>query len=123
MTNNQPLISMNLISTKLGIENAIRTYYEAGYEGIGLWHDQVDKYGVERTVQLLKKFPLKVTHLIYAGPFNQTNEKDYRAAREADKEKLRVAEKLGADSVLAMTGSINGLGQREAFRQLNRSLL
>ncbi|MFA5585746.1 MAG: sugar phosphate isomerase/epimerase family protein [Saccharofermentanales bacterium] len=116
------MLSMNLISTQLGIEKAIQAYHEAGYDGIGLWYDQVAAYGVDRTLELLKKFPIKVTHLIYAGPFNQTSEREYRLAREDDKEKLRVAGKLKADSVLAMTGPLNGLGQAEAFRQLNRSL-
>ena len=118
----QPLLSMNLISTKLDIEQAIRTYASAGYGGIGLWYDQVCEYGVDAVVGLLAEVPIKVTHLIYAGPFNQTTEKDYLAARAADREKLRVAARLGADSVLAMTGPINGLGQNEAFRQLTRSL-
>jgi sugar phosphate isomerase/epimerase len=122
MTAQRPLVSMNLISTKLGVEKAIRAYHKAGYDGIGLWYDQVHDYGVERTLALLQEVPLKVTHLIYAGPFNQTSEADYRSAREADRETLRVAGKLGADSVLAMTGPINGLGQNEAFRQLERSL-
>jgi len=118
----QPLLSMNLISTKLDIEHAIRAYYRAGYGGIGLWYDQVCDYGVDRIVGLLQEVPIKVTHLIYAGPFNQTSEKDYLAAREDDREKLLVAARLGADSVLAMTGPLNGLGQNEAFRQLTRSL-
>jgi sugar phosphate isomerase/epimerase len=118
----QPLLSMNLISTKLDIERAIRAYSEAGYGGIGLWYDQVCEYGVDRTVALLREVPIKVTHLIYAGPFNQASEKDYLAAREEDRTKLRVAAGLGADSVLAMTGPLNGLGQNEAFRQLTRSL-
>ena len=52
----------------------------------------------------------------------RASEKDYLAAREDDREKLRVAARLGADSVLAMTGPLNGLGQNEAFRQLTRSL-
>jgi len=122
MTAHRPLVSMNLISTKLDIEKAIRAYHTAGYDGIGLWYDQVRDFGVERTLALLQEVPLKVTHLIYAGPFNQTSEKDYLTAREADREKLRVAGRLGADSVLAMTGPLNGLGQNEAFRQLERSL-
>jgi len=122
MTAHRPLVSMNLISTKLDIEEAIRAYHKAGYDGIGLWYDQVRDFGVERTLALLQEVPLKVTHLIYAGPFNQTSEKDYLTAREADREKLRVAGRLGADSVLAMTGPLNGLGQNEAFRQLERSL-
>ncbi len=113
---------MNLISTKLDIEHAIRAYHKAGYGGIGLWYDQVCDYGVDKVVGLLQEVPIKVTHVIYVGPFNQTSEKDYLAAREDDREKLRVAAKLGADSVLAMTGPLNGLGQNEAFRQLTRSL-
>ena len=113
---------MNLISTKLNVGEAIRAYHEAGFDGIGLWYDQVCKYGVDRTYEMLQKYPLKVTHLIWAGPFNQKSEKEYIEAREADREKLRVAGKLGADTVLAMTGPINDLTQREAFRQLERSL-
>ena len=118
----QPLLSMNLISTKLGIEDAIRAYHRAGYDGIGLWYDQVAGYGVDKTVDLLREVPIKVTHLVYAGPFNQTSEKEYLAAREEDREKLSAAARLGADSLLAMTGPLNGLGQNEAFRQLTRSL-
>ena len=118
----RPFLSMNLISTKLDIEHAIRAYHKAGYGGIGLWYDQVCDYDVDKVADLLHEVPIQVTHLIYAGPFNQTSEKDYLAAREGDREKLRVAARLGADSVLAMTGPINGLGQNEAFRQLTRSL-
>ena len=118
----QPLLSMNLISTRLDIEHAIHAYHRAGYGGIGLWYDQVCEYGVDKTVGLLREVPIKVTHLVYAGPFNQTSEQDYLAAREDDREKLRVAARLGADTVLAMTGPLNGLGQNEAFRQLTRSL-
>ena len=77
---------------------------------------------MDQTVALLEEVPIKVTHLIYAGPFNQTSERDYLAARAEDREKLRVAARLGADSVLAMTGPLAGLGQNEAFRQLIRSL-
>lgn len=118
----EPLLSMNLISTKLDIEHAVRAYHKAGYGGIGLWYDNICEYGVDRLVELLQQVPIKVTHVIYAGPFNQTSEKDYLAARKSDREKLHVAARLGADSVLAMTGPINGLGQNEAFRQLTRSL-
>jgi sugar phosphate isomerase/epimerase len=118
----QPLLSMNLISTKLDVEQAIRAYCRAGYGGIGLWYDQVCDYGVDKVVDLLQEVPIRVTHLVYAGPFNQTSERDYLAARDEDREKLRVAATLGADSVLAMTGPLNGLGENEAFRQLTRSL-
>jgi sugar phosphate isomerase/epimerase len=121
-TAQQPLLSMNLISTKLDVGQAIRAYHRAGYGGIGLWYDQLCEYGIDETLRVLEEVPIRVTHLVYAGPFNQTSEKDYLAAREEDREKLRVAARLGADSVLAMTGPLNGLGQNEAFRQLTRSL-
>jgi hypothetical protein len=75
---------------------------------------------VERTLALLQG-ALKVTHVIYAGPFNQTSEVEYRSAREADRETRRRAGALGADRP-GDDRPINGLGQNEAFRQLERSL-
>ena len=96
----KPLLSMNLISTKLDIEHAVRAYHRAGYGGMGLCYDQVRDYGVDEIVGLLQEVPIKVTHLVYAGPFNQTSEKDYLAAREDDREKLRVAASLGRTASL-----------------------
>jgi len=122
ISRHEPLLSMNLISTKLDIEQAIRVYHRAGYGGIGLWYEPVREYGVDKVLALLEEVPIRVTHLVYAGPFNQNSERDYLAARDDDREKLRVAARLGADSVLAMTGPLNDLGQKEAFRQLTRSL-
>jgi sugar phosphate isomerase/epimerase len=122
ISGNSPLISMNLISIKLDFENAVKACYEAGYGGIGLWFDKVCEYGVDRACDLLQKVPIKVTHLINAGPFNQTSEKDYLAAREVDREKIRVSSKLGAETLLAYTGPINDMSYNEAFRQLTRSL-
>ena len=118
----EPLMSLNSISTKLPVDETIKQYYEAGFTGVGLWNDEVFEYGVDRIAGLLKQYPIEVTHIIYAGPFNQTKEIDYQAARDKDRETIKMAGKLGADSVLAMTGGINGLGKSEAFRQLNRSL-
>lgn len=119
---NKPLLSLNSISTKLNVEDAIKQYYEAGFDGIGLWNDEVFAYGVDRILDLLNQYPIKVTHVIYVGPFNQTNEIDFMKARAKDRETIKLAGKLHADSVLAMTGGINGLSKSEAFRQLNRSL-
>ena len=117
-----PLVSLNSISTKLPIDETIKQYYEAGFDGIGLWNEEVTQFGIDQVADLLVKYPLKVTHVIYAGPFNQTSEVEYMKARAQDRETIAMAGRLGADSVLAMTGGINGLKKSEAFRQLNRSL-
>lgn len=129
------LVSMNQYSTRLNLDDAVRMYHEAGYGGIGIWFDGMMEYGdenksftglldygVDKAVDLLQEVPIKVTHAIYAGPFNQTNETDYLAARKRDIEKIKAAGKVGAESVLALTGSINGLTPSEAHRQVIRSL-
>jgi sugar phosphate isomerase/epimerase len=129
------LISMNQYSTKLDFDKAVRMYNEAGYDGIGIWFDGLMEYGkenvsfkglmdygVDEAVELLKEVPIKVTHAIYAGPFNQTSEKDYLESRQKDIEKINAAGRVGAETVLALTGSINGLTQNEAHRQIIRSL-
>jgi len=39
--NSTPLVSLNSISTKLPIDETIKQYYEAGFDGIGLWNEEV----------------------------------------------------------------------------------
>lgn len=129
------LVSMNQYSTKLDFDKAVRMYHECGYDGIGVWFDGeleygednkpfqgLMDYGVNNAVELLKEVPIKVTHAIFVGPFNQTSEKDYIEARKKDIEKIKAAGRVGAESVLALTGPINGLTPREGRRQIIRSL-
>ena len=80
---------MNLISTKLDIEHAVRAYYRPATAGSVSGMTRSANTAWTRLVGLLREVPIKVTHLVYAGPFNQTSEKDYLAAREDDREKLR----------------------------------
>lgn len=130
-----PLVSMNQYSTKLDFDKAVRMYHEAGYGGIGVWFDGLLEYGadnvtfkglldygVDEAVKLLKEVPIKVTHAIYAGPFNQTNEWDYAQARKRDIEKLKAAGRVGAETVLALTGPANGLTPGAGRRQVVRGL-
>ena len=129
------LLSMNQYSTKLDFDKAVRMYYESGYDGIGIWFDGLLEYGkdnvtfkglmdygVDKAVELLAEVPIKITHAIYAGPFNQTNERDYIEARGKDIEKINAAGRVGAETVLALTGPLNGLTPKEGHRQVIRSL-
>ncbi len=135
MTMTKALVSMNQYSTKLDFDKAVRMYHEYGYEGIGIWFDGeleygkdnktfqgLMDYGVDNAVKLLKEVPIKVTHAIFAGPFNQSNETDYIRARKRDMERIQAAGKVGAETVLALTGPINDLTPREGHRQIVRSL-
>jgi sugar phosphate isomerase/epimerase len=126
---------MNQYSTKLDFDKAVRMYHEAGYGGIGVWFDGMLEYGadnvtfkglmdygVDEAVRLLKEVPIKVTHVIYAGPFNQTSESEYVAAREKDREKIRAAGRVGAETVLALTGPADGISPEEGLRLVVRGL-
>lgn len=116
------LLAMNQIGIQLEFGDAVRTIKAAGYGGIGMWYDSLYKYGYERGKAELRESGLVNCVACFIGFFNQTNENDYRRAREEDVRKIREAADLGALSVLAVSGPRGALRQEEADRQAVRVL-
>jgi sugar phosphate isomerase/epimerase len=116
------LLSMNQIGLQLEFGPAVRAIKAAGYGGIGIWYDSLYKYGYERGKQELLESGLVNCVACFIGFFNQTNEADYRRARDEDIRKIREAADLGARSVLAVSGPRGGMRQEEADRQVVRAL-
>jgi sugar phosphate isomerase/epimerase len=107
---------------KLDFEKSIRAYYKSGYEAAGITFDKLIKYGIDNAKKLLKKIPLEITHASFLGPFNQTTENEYNRARKEDIKRINMASELGIKCILAITGPIKGLEQKQGERQLVRGL-
>ena len=116
------LLAMNQIGIQLEFGDAVRAIKAAGYGGIGIWYDSLYKYGYERGKAELRESGLVNCVACFIGFFNQTNETDYRRAREEDVRKIREAADLGALSVLAVSGPRGAMRQEEADRQAVRAL-
>ncbi|HTJ39938.1 MAG TPA: sugar phosphate isomerase/epimerase family protein [Dactylosporangium sp.] len=78
--------SLNQATTKRWpMEDTVAGCVAAGVPGIGLWRDQVDTYGVERTAALVRAAGLAVTTLCRGGFFTADDWRDdnLRAIDEA----------------------------------------
>jgi sugar phosphate isomerase/epimerase len=78
--------SLNQATTKRWpMEDTVAGCVAAGVPGIGLWRDQVDAYGLERTAALVRSAGLEVTTLCRGGFFTAAGwrEDNLRAIDEA----------------------------------------
>ena len=63
-----PTLSMNEVTTyRWSLEDDLRQYAQAGYEGIGVWRQKLSDYGEEAAVDLIAESGLRVTNLLWAG--------------------------------------------------------
>ena len=115
--------SMHQISvTPQGFENSLKEFVKADIRACGIEINMLEEYGVDKGIELVKSLPLQVTHMAPIGFFTQETEDEYLAAREKDKERILIAERLGTDVVLAVAGPMQNMRPSEAKRQLIRGL-
>ena len=116
-----PTLSMNELTTyRWPLEEDIRRYAAAGYEGIGVWRQKLADYGEEAAVDLIAESGLRVTNLLWAGGFTgscgRTPEESIQDAIQA----IRLAGALGqvassfilAGETFIFTGRRNGCCRR-----------
>lgn len=122
--NKKRLLSINLISLnkKYSFEDKISRLFKAGIPASAVWFEEIQNTGLDKTKEILKKYPIKIVMGAYVGPFNQNSEEEYLAAREADLQKIRIADELGIDTILALTGPLNGLAHKDAVKLLKDGL-
>jgi len=118
-----PTLSMNELTTfRWPLEEDVRRYAAAGYEGIGVWRQKLSDYGEEAAVDLIAESGLRVTNLLWAGGFTgscgRTPEESVQDAIHA----IRLAGALGAGCLVIYPGGRNYHIYRQAERLLRGAL-
>lgn len=118
-----PTLSMNELTTfRWPLEEDVRRYAAAGYEGIGVWRQKLSDYGEEAAVDLIAESGLRVTNLLWAGGFTgscgRTPEESVQDAVQA----IRLAGALGAGCLVIYPGGRNFHIYRQAERLLRGAL-
>jgi sugar phosphate isomerase/epimerase len=118
-----PTLSMNELTTyRWPLEEDVRRYAAAGYEGIGVWRQKLSDYGEEAAVDLIAESGLRVTNLLWAGGFTgscgRTPEESVQDAVQA----IRLAGALGAGCLIIHPGGRNFHIYRQAERLLRSAL-
>ena len=114
---------MNELTTfRWTLEEDVRRYVAAGYEGIGVWREKLADYGEEAGVDLIAESGLRVTNLLWAGGFTgscgRTPEESVQDAIHA----IRLAGALGAGCLVIYPGGRNYHIYRQAERLLRGAL-
>jgi sugar phosphate isomerase/epimerase len=102
-----PRLSISEVTTRdWTLAEDVKNYAAAGIEGIGVWRDKLDRYGLEEGVQLLADSPLQVANLVDAGYFPRKTRSQTRQAIEDVLEAIELARRLKTDCLLIVTGDV-----------------
>lgn len=116
-------LSMNEVTTyRWPLEEDVKRYAAAGYEGIGVWRPKVSDFGEEAAVDLIAESGLRVTNLLWAGGFTGS---DGRSPDESVQDAIaavRLAGALGAGCLVVYPGGRNNHIYRHAERLLRGAL-
>ena len=98
-------LSMAEITTrKWKFEEDVQNYYQYGYDAISVWLDKLGEYGIERAINLLSRYPIKVSSLVFTGQYTQpTKEERQRRIRET-MEHIEIASRIGAEFICVVPG-------------------
>ena len=114
-----PTLSMNEVTTyRWSLEEDVRRYVEAGYEGIGVWRQKLADYGEEEGVDLIAGSGLTVTNLTWAGGFTGSDGRTPQESVQDATHAIRLAGALGAGCLVVYPGGRNNHIYRQAERLL-----
>lgn len=113
-------LSISEVTTKeWSLAEDVMNYTAAGLDGIGVWRDKLDAYGIEAGIDLITQSPLGAANLVDAGYFLHKTQSQTDRAIEDVFEAIDLAKRLGTDCLLIVTGDIGSFFRtREQAEQL-----
>jgi sugar phosphate isomerase/epimerase len=114
---------MNEVTTfRWSLEEDVRRYVAAGYEGIGVWRRKLADHGEEQGVDLIAESGLRVTNLVWAGGFTGSDGRTLEESVHDAAHALRLAGALGAGCLVVYPGGRNNHIVSHAERLLRTAL-
>jgi sugar phosphate isomerase/epimerase len=118
-----PTLSMNEVTTfRWSLDEDVRRYVAAGYEGIGVWRQKLADYGEEAGVDLIAESGLRVTNLVWAGGFTGSDGRSLDECVQDASHAIRLAGALGAGALVVYPGGRNNHIVRHAERLLRTAI-
>ena len=115
--------SVNEFTTfRWSFEDDVRSYAAAGFDAVGVWQQKLSDFGEEKGAEWLAEAGLTVSSLHWIGGFTGSDGRGFSDSLRDAKSSLRVAQLLGAQTVMVHSGSLNGHIRRHAHRLLRDAL-
>lgn len=98
-------LAMSEITTKnWTFEEDVRHYAALGFDAISVWRDKLAACGLERGIEILQEHQLPVANLLAVGGYTVKTKEEIEANITDTIEAIGIAERLGADCLLAALG-------------------
>ncbi|MBE0478181.1 sugar phosphate isomerase/epimerase [Candidatus Aerophobetes bacterium] len=98
-------LSMAEITTKKWkFDEDVRNYYHHNYNAISVWLDKLGNYGIKEAIRVLKKYPIKVSSLVFSGQYTQSTEEERQERIKETMEHIEIASKIGAEFICVVPG-------------------
>lgn len=118
-----PRLAMNQMTTfRWSLEDDLRQYAAAGYDGVGLWRQKVSDCGEEKSQALLAEYGLKVSSLSWAGGFTGSEGWTHDESVQDGRQAIELAAALSARCLVVHSGA-RGLHTLNHVRRLLRQAI
>jgi sugar phosphate isomerase/epimerase len=105
----QPRWSLSQITTyRRDLKDELFAAAAAGFSGVGLWRTKLSAYDDDTVLALLNEHGLKASSLSWAGGFTGSLGFSFEEALEEAREAVRLTAKVGAETLVVVTGGQNG---------------
>jgi len=116
-------VSMNEMTTyRWTFEQDVAAYARAGFSAIGIWRQKVADCGEARAQSLLSSSGLAVSNLLWAGGFTGHDGRSLRESIDDAAEAIRLAQLLGAGTLVVYSGPRGGHTHNHARRLVREAL-
>lgn len=116
-------LSMNELTTmRWSFEEDVKAYSNAGFDGIGVWRPKLTDIGVEAGIELIERYNLSCSNLLWAGGFTGSDGFSFRDSVQDAREAIRTADSLGAECLVIYSGAWGGHTRQHARRLLRNAL-
>jgi sugar phosphate isomerase/epimerase len=118
------LLSMNEATTyRWSFEEDVAAYVAADIPGIGVWRQKLSDFGLLKAAEFLAEYPIRVSHLFWAGGFTGSDGRSYRESVDDAREALHAAAELKAPSLVLYSGARAGHTFNHARRLVKSALV
>ena len=117
------MLSMNETTTyRWSFEEDVAAYVAAGIPAMGVWRQKLSDFGLVKAVEFLQEYPIRVSHLFWAGGFTGSDGHSFRESLADAVEAVRTAAELHAQSLVIYSGARAGHTYNHAKRLVKEAL-
>lgn len=115
--------SLNVMSTiRWNLLQDVYSCKDTGINTVGLWRNKLDRFGVEKGIELVKEENLQVSSLSWAGGFTGSHGLSFIEAVDDGIEAINIAHALNCNTLIVVSGALGAHIESHARKTVSGGL-